>query len=105
MGPEASRFARPDIRGNARYTTMKTKVARKAMRHAKPFRKVTRGKKQARAAATPNKKEVLQNLAAEPEIIAATFEAPIGFVEVDLEPVVDVFEVIEVAVPGIEGEE
>jgi len=84
---------------------MKTKVARKAIRHAKPFRKVTHGKKHARAAATPNKKEVLQNVAAEPKIIAATFEAPIEFVEVDLEPVVDVFEVVEVAVRGDEGEE
>jgi hypothetical protein len=84
---------------------MKTKVARKEMRHAKPFRKVTGGKKHARAAVTHNKKEVLQNVSAEPEIIAATFEAPIEFVAMDLEPVVDVFEVVEVTVAGDEIEE
>ncbi len=83
---------------------MKTKVARKAVRHAKPHRKVTRGKKQARAAATTNKKETMQNVAAEPEMIAATFEAPVEFEAVDLEPDVEVFEVIEFAVPGNEDE-
>jgi hypothetical protein len=84
---------------------MKTKVARKAMRHARPFKKVTGGKKHARAAVTPNKKEVSQNVAAESEIIAATIEAPIEFVAIDLEPVVDVFEVVEVTAPGDKGEE
>ena len=83
---------------------MKTKVARRIVRHAKPVRKVSRGKKHARAAATINKKEALQNVAAETEMIVATFEAPVEFVEVDLEPEVDVIEVFEVAVPGDEDE-
>ncbi len=84
---------------------MKTKVARKTVRHAKPIRKVTRGKKQARAAATTNKNETLRNVGAESEMIAAAFESPVEFVAVDLEPVVDVFEVFEVAVPGNDDEE
>ena len=79
---------------------MKAKVPGKAVRHAKPFRKVTHGKKQARAAAAPNKKEAVENVAAEPELFVATYEAPIEFVEVDLRPKVDVIEVFEVAVPG-----
>jgi len=79
---------------------MKAKVPGKAVRHAKPFRKVTHGKKQARAAAAPNKKEAVENVAAEPELFVATYEAPIEFVEVDLQPEVDVIEVFEVAVPG-----
>jgi hypothetical protein len=82
---------------------MKTKVARKAVRHAKQFRKVARGKKHARPAAGPNKGAV-QNVAAKPEMIAATFEAPIEFVEVDLQPEIDMIEVFEVLVPGAEDE-
>ena len=83
---------------------MKTKVARKAVRHAKPLRKIARGKKHARPAAAPNKKEEVQNVAAEPEIIATTFEAPVEFVEVDLQPKIDMIEVFEVMVPGGEDE-
>jgi len=83
---------------------MKTKVARKAVRHAKPLRKVVRSKKQARAAESINKKETIQTVPAEPEMVVATFEAPVEFVEVDLEPEVDVIEVFEFAVPGGEGE-
>lgn len=83
---------------------MKTKVARKAMHQAKPFRKVTRGKKHARAVAFTNKKEPIQTAAPETEMVAATYQAPIEFVEVDFEPAVDVFEVIEFAVPGDEGD-
>ncbi len=82
---------------------MKTKVARKAMHHAKPFRKVARGKKQARAAAPINKKETIQTPSAEPEMVVATFETPVEFVEFDLEPEVEVIEVFEFAVPGGEG--
>lgn len=84
---------------------MKTKVARKTVRHAKPIRKGARGKKQARAAAAINKKETKQTVPAEPEMIAATSEAPVEFVEMDLEPVVEVFEVFEVTAPGEEDEE
>ena len=36
-------------------------------------------------------------------MVVATFEAPVEFVEVDLEPEVDVIEVFEFAVPGGEG--
>ena len=81
---------------------MKTKVARKAVRHAKPHRKVARGKKQAGAVATPNKKETMRNVAFEPKMIAATYESPVEFEAANLEPAVEVFEVIEFAVPGIE---
>lgn len=84
---------------------MKTKVARKAVRHAKPFRKVTRGKKYTRAVAATNEKEPIRAAAPEPQMVAATHQAPIEFVEVDFEPAVDVFEVIEFAVPGDEGGE
>ncbi|MGA7796549.1 MAG: hypothetical protein WCA19_26270 [Candidatus Acidiferrales bacterium] len=82
---------------------MKTKVARKTTHHAKPFRKVARGKKQARAAETINKKETIQTAPAEPEMVVATFETPVEFVEFDLEPEVEVIEVFEFAVPGGEG--
>jgi hypothetical protein len=82
---------------------MKTKVARKAMHHAKPFRKVARGKKQTRAAETINKEETMQTARAEPEMVVATFETPVEFVEFDLEPEVEVIEVFEFAVPGGEG--
>jgi hypothetical protein len=82
---------------------MKTKVARKAVHHAKPFRKVVRNKKQAHAAETINKKETIQTAPAEPEMVVATFEAPVEFVEFDLEPEVEVIEVFEFAVPGGEG--
>lgn len=83
---------------------MKTKVARKAAHHAKPIRKAVRGKKHPRPAVAPNKKEEVQNVAAEPEMIAATFEAPVEFVEVDLQPEVDMIEFFEVTVPGGEDE-
>ena len=83
---------------------MKAKVPGKAVRHAKPFRKVTHGKKQARAAAAPNKKEAVENVAAEPEMFVATYEAPIEFVQVDLQPEVDMIEIFEVTLPGNEGE-
>jgi len=82
---------------------MKAKVARKAAHHAKPFRKAARGKKHARPVAATNKKEVVQNVAAEPEMIATTFEAPVEFVEVDLQPEIDMIEIFEVTVPGGEG--
>jgi hypothetical protein len=74
---------------------MKAKMARKAVRHAKPMRKSIRGKKHARAAAHASKKEKAPTVPAEQEMIQATFEAPVEFVEVDLEPVVEVFEVYE----------
>jgi hypothetical protein len=74
---------------------MKAKAARKEIRHAKPVRKSTRGKRHARAAAHAGKKETLQPVPAQPEMVEATFEAPVGFVEVDLEPVIEVFEVYE----------
>lgn len=79
---------------------MKTKVAKKAMHHAKPMRKVARGKKHARAAAIPDKKEAVQNVAIGTETIATTFEAPAEYVEMDLQPEVEVIEVFEFAVPG-----
>lgn len=74
---------------------MKTKVARKTIRHAKPMRKSTRGKKHARATTHADKNATFQSVPAQPEMIEATFEAPVEFVEVDLEPVVEVFEVYE----------
>jgi len=83
---------------------MKTKVARKTAHHAKPIRKVARGKKHARVAAEPTKKEAVQNVAAEPEMITAQFEAPVEFVEVDLQPEIDMIEIFEVTVPGGQDE-
>ena len=84
---------------------MKAKVARKAVRHAKPMRKSTRGKKRARAKATANKKEMFRNVAAESEMTTATFEAPVEFVELEMEPAVEVIEVFEVEGSGDEEEE
>jgi len=79
---------------------MKAKVARKAVRHVKPMRKVTRGKKHAHATAIPEKKEAVQNVAAEPEMMVGAFEAPVEFVEIDQQPEIDMIEVFEVVVPG-----
>ncbi len=74
---------------------MKAKMARKTARHAKPMRKSVRGKKHSRAAAHAGKKETPQPVAVEQEIMEAAFDAPVEFVELDLEPVVEVFEVYE----------
>jgi len=74
---------------------MKTKMARKAERHAKPMRKSVRGKKHTRAAAHVSKKETPQPVAVEQEIMEAAFEVPVEFVELELEPVVEVIEVYE----------
>jgi hypothetical protein len=74
---------------------MKTKAARKAIRHTKPVRRSTRGKKHARATAHAGKEETLQPVPAQPEMVEATFESPVEFVEVDLEPVIEVFGVYE----------
>jgi hypothetical protein len=79
---------------------MKAKVARKAVRHPKPMRKVTRGKKHAHAAAIPEKKEAVQNVVPEAEMMVETFEAPVEFFEVELQPVVDTIEVFEYSMPG-----
>lgn len=79
---------------------MKAKVARKEVRHAKPVRKITHSKKHAHAAAIPEKKVAVQNVAAEPEVMVGAFEAPVEFVEIDLQPEVDMIEVFEVVVPG-----
>jgi hypothetical protein len=87
---------------------MKTKVARKAVRRAKPVKRHTRGKKQARPTAPGIKKETFEPVGAEPQIVESTadlFEAPVEFVLADPEPVVDVVEIFEVAVVGDENEE
>ena len=85
---------------------MKAKVARKAVRHVKPIRKVAHRKAQARAKAAPEKKEIIENVAAAPQAVPPKFEAPVevGFVEVELAPGVELIEVFEVEKAGGEGE-
>jgi len=78
---------------------MKTKVARKTMRHAKPMRKRTPAKKRTRANAPPKTRETFRKAGAEPEMIEMaemTFEAPVEFVDTDPEPVNEVIEIFEV---------
>lgn len=79
---------------------MKTKAARKAMRHAKPIRKRTRSNKQSRTNAAKKTKQTFRRGTAEPESIELTevaFGAPIELIDTDPEPVNDVIEIFEVA--------
>ncbi|MGD0908391.1 MAG: hypothetical protein ABSA96_12475 [Candidatus Acidiferrales bacterium] len=84
---------------------MKTKVARKAMRHAKPMRKRAHTKKPARAN-TARKTKATFREAVEPETIElteATFAAPVAFVDTDPEPVNEVIEIFEVVEDDDQG--
>jgi hypothetical protein len=85
---------------------MKTKVARKAMRRAKPVRKRAHTKKQARANAPKKIRKTFRKAGMEPEIIElteATFEVPVEFIGMDLEPVNEVIEIFEVAEDADQG--
>jgi len=82
---------------------MKAKAAHKVIRHAKPFKKVVHGKKHAPAAA-PNKKEKMPVGAAPTDVMFATFEVPPTYVEVGLEPEIELVEVFETSLPEYEGE-
>jgi len=74
---------------------MKAKIAGKIRHHAKPVRKNTRGRKRVRIAMPATKKETSQPIPIEGEIMEAMIESPFEFVAVDLEPVVEVFEVYD----------
>jgi hypothetical protein len=78
---------------------MKSKAARKTMRHAKPVGKRTSAKKQTRANVPPKTKETFRKAGAEPELIEmaeVTFDAPVQFIDADPEPVNEVIEIFEV---------
>jgi hypothetical protein len=80
---------------------MKSKVARKQVRHAVPARKHARVKKQVRVTPAPAKKEATEPVASEPQIIETTvvaFEEPVEFFVTEPEPAADVVEVFELAV-------
>ena len=79
---------------------MKAKMARNTRHHAKPVRKNVRRKKQAHGAGRVTKKVSTQPARREDEVMEGAFEGAIEFIDVDPEPVVDVFEVYET-----EGEE
>lgn len=74
---------------------MKAKMGRKTRHHAKLVRKNIRGKKPAQRVARVAKRVITQAVPMEGDIVETRFEAPMEFMAVDLEPVVEVFEVYE----------
>lgn len=79
---------------------MKAKMVRKSRYHAKPVHKSIRGKKRLQRAPRAAKKIKIQAAPMEGEIMEGVFEGAIEFIDVDPEPVVEVFDVYET-----EGEE
>jgi hypothetical protein len=84
---------------------MKAKTARKKIRHAEPAKQHTRVKAPTHPAVAPAKKEIMGPAVPEPQFVETTFatlDGPVEFVIKFPEPVVDVFEVVEIGVAGDE---